>query len=494
ITRGARLRGVLEYLFGPGDRDEHRDQHVIAGYLSALELEPRYNDAGKALLGDLSAELAAPYEAAGRRGSKQWVWHCSLSLRADEGQLSDDRWREITERFVVEMGFSETEDQPGCRWVAVRHGLSQNGNDHVHLVVTLATEDGRPVRVNNDFPRSQKVCRALEDEFGLMTAVVGDGRSARRAPSQVELARAKDQGREVTDREWLRHQVRVAAAGAGSELEWVTNMRAAGLMVSVRADKKDPEQVAGYAVARPVPEGEKPFWISGRKLDGELSVVKIRQRWPEEFRLTVEEWRDTGRPSPSTSEATPVVDRIAQWQEATQRIRKATEIFGSIEPGSADADVVMRAAADVAVRAAWVTEPRGVGPVTRASHDLSRAAVPTRRPVSDRPSQHGLHIAADLSAVAASIASAGRASTTPEIAAMMAVIAAVARLVLVAEQLRGAAGRHSAATVASQAGRHMLPLIKSANRAGVMRTRSEVATKRTAQVHTVRAAQGIERD
>ena len=90
------------------------------------------------------------------------VWHCSLSLRADEGTLSDERWNAIANDFVRAMDFDDAEGTKApCRWVAVRHGVSKNGNDHVHLVVNLVREDGTKASVHNDFRRAQTAVRAL---------------------------------------------------------------------------------------------------------------------------------------------------------------------------------------------------------------------------------------------------------------------------------------------------------------------------------------------
>jgi hypothetical protein len=47
------------------------------------------------------------------------VWHCSSSLRADEGTLTDEQWAAIANDFVRAMEFAP------CRWGAVRHGLSR---------------------------------------------------------------------------------------------------------------------------------------------------------------------------------------------------------------------------------------------------------------------------------------------------------------------------------------------------------------------------------
>ena len=95
------------------------------------------------------------------------VWHCSLALHPDEPDLSDERWGEICEQFVAEMGFAGERAAAQCRWVAIRHGRSTGGSDHAHLVVTLVAEDGSKARVHNDRPRAQTACRELEQRFGL---------------------------------------------------------------------------------------------------------------------------------------------------------------------------------------------------------------------------------------------------------------------------------------------------------------------------------------
>jgi hypothetical protein len=87
------------------------------------------------------------------------VWHCSLSLPPGEGPLSDEQWAAISEDFISRMDFADP--SPG-RWVAIRHGESRAGNDHVHLVVGLVREDGRPAKTWNDRPRAQRIAGELE--------------------------------------------------------------------------------------------------------------------------------------------------------------------------------------------------------------------------------------------------------------------------------------------------------------------------------------------
>jgi hypothetical protein len=66
------------------------------------------------------------------------------------------------------MGFGDAGGTKALtRWVAVRHGVSSNGNDHVHVVVNLVREDGTKASIHNDHGRAQKACRELEVEHGL---------------------------------------------------------------------------------------------------------------------------------------------------------------------------------------------------------------------------------------------------------------------------------------------------------------------------------------
>src|SRR3546814_8625748 len=53
------------------------------------------------------------------------VWHCSLSLRADEGQLSDEQWGTIAQQFVDRMGLTEESGKAPCRWVRSEEHTSE---------------------------------------------------------------------------------------------------------------------------------------------------------------------------------------------------------------------------------------------------------------------------------------------------------------------------------------------------------------------------------
>ena len=157
------------------------------------------------------------------------VWHASLTLRADEGVLSDEQWRRIAEGFVERMGFAED-----CRWAAVRHGVSKAGNDHVHVVVNLVREDGTAADTGNDYRRASGAARELEREHGLRVVEgreLGVGaRGYHRA--EREVAEALDKPEPARD--YLERVVRGSAAVARDEHEFVARLRDAGVNVRPR--------------------------------------------------------------------------------------------------------------------------------------------------------------------------------------------------------------------------------------------------------------------
>jgi hypothetical protein len=64
--------------------------------------------------------------------------------------------------------------------VAVRHA-----DGHVHLVVTLARQDGRRAALHNDFYRVGEAGRAVEERCGV-TVTVGRDRTAARLRRDVQ--------------------------------------------------------------------------------------------------------------------------------------------------------------------------------------------------------------------------------------------------------------------------------------------------------------------
>jgi hypothetical protein len=92
-------------------------------------------------------------------------WHLALSTKGGvDRDLSDEEWAEVARETVRQLGFDARGGQSPCRWVAVRHGRSDAGNDHMHFVVNLVRENGKVASTRNDFKRLSALCTALPPE------------------------------------------------------------------------------------------------------------------------------------------------------------------------------------------------------------------------------------------------------------------------------------------------------------------------------------------
>jgi len=81
--------------------------------------------------------------------TEKFVIHVTVTAAPEDGVLDEDTWRAIADAIAEHLGFDE--DTPGApvRWIAVYHGVTRNGHDHIHLVANRVAEDGRLHR----FPR-----------------------------------------------------------------------------------------------------------------------------------------------------------------------------------------------------------------------------------------------------------------------------------------------------------------------------------------------------
>ena len=281
IRKGNNVTTLLYYLYGPGKSDEHTDPHLVAGWRDPLaSLEPPIRPDGKRDFTPLSRSLNAPLAAAGRHGQNGTVWHCVLSAAPADRLLSDGEWNAIATEFTHQMGLARRDDPAGVRWVAVRHGLSKGGIDHVHIAATLARQDGKLPSVHNDFVRARRACQAIERQFGLTVTAPAD-RTAAVRPSRAEAERSARIGWAEPPRIALRRMVQEAAAVAVSEADFFTRLRDAGALIRERRNDPDPERIAGYAVGLPgyTTRSGEPVWFGGGKLAPDLTLPRLRRRW-----------------------------------------------------------------------------------------------------------------------------------------------------------------------------------------------------------------------
>jgi hypothetical protein len=275
VLRGRNVARLLYYLYGPGKANEHTDPHLVAGFADPADLEPERRRNGSRDFRRLAGLLNQPLAALAGPGFGKPVWHCAVRAAPDDRMLSDAEWAQVAAGVMDRTGLAPDGDELGVRWVAVRHAA-----DHIHLVATLARQDGRRPNIWNDFYRVRQACRDAEAWFGLADTAPAD-RTAARRPGRAEAEQAARRGWGEAPRARLCREVATAAAGAGSEQEFFARLAAAGVEVRKRYSTRDPGQVTGYAVGLPEHTAKDGgiVWYGGGKLAADLSLPKLRRRW-----------------------------------------------------------------------------------------------------------------------------------------------------------------------------------------------------------------------
>src|SRR6266581_7224778 len=245
VIRGTHAGRLLYYLYGPGKANEHVDPHLVAGFSDPGELEPERRPDGARDFRRLTGLLAQPLAALAQPGYDKPVWHCSVRAARGDRILSDAEWAQVATGIMDRTGLAPAHDDLGVRWVAVRHAA-----DHIHLVATLARQDGTRPRIWNDFYRVREACRDAEARFGLRPTAPAD-RTAARRPSRAETEQAARRGWGEPPRMTLRREVCTAAAGARTEQEFFARLHGAGVLARQRSSTTHPGQVSGYAVGLP---------------------------------------------------------------------------------------------------------------------------------------------------------------------------------------------------------------------------------------------------
>jgi hypothetical protein len=275
VIRGTNVGHLLHYLYGPGKANEHTDPHLVAGFGDPAELEPSRRTNGSWDLRRLTGLLIQPLAALDGSNYSKPVWHCSVRAAPGDRTLSDAEWAQVADQVMHRTGLAPHGDDLGVRWVAVRHAP-----DHIHLVATLARQDGVRPKVWNDFFRVREACREAERWFGLAVTAPADRTAARRS-TRAETEQTARRCWPEPPRVTLRREVCTAAAGARTEQEFFTQLAQVGVQVRYRRSTTNPDHVTGYAVSLPqhTTKDGHPIWYSGGKLAADLTLPKLRSRW-----------------------------------------------------------------------------------------------------------------------------------------------------------------------------------------------------------------------
>ncbi|MCX4502242.1 hypothetical protein [Streptomyces anulatus] len=158
LQRASNTVGLLSYLYGPGERGDHVSPRLIAGEGHGAPIELL---AEPSSLPYLAHALDAPVERLGTRVPAQPTWICSVRSDPRQPDLTDSQWAAVARRLVDVTGIAPKGDPDACRWIAVRNRPRQ-----VHLVATIAREDGSLHNGYRDAFRLQSECHLLAAELG----------------------------------------------------------------------------------------------------------------------------------------------------------------------------------------------------------------------------------------------------------------------------------------------------------------------------------------
>lgn len=383
VTRGGRMAGLVMYLAGPGRANEHTNPQLIAGHdLVTFAIEP-----GRALSADDALDIAnildfsrkqhgtrvlvserefdeasGEYVTTGKKDAH--VWHASLSLKADEGELTREKWADVAHDFVERMGFIDPEGAKTSRWAAIHHGASKNGNDHIHIAVQLVREDGTKADVRHDFKRAQRASNEIEKKHGLTVLASREHQYGISGDKPAELAHAQDRDSGMTERAELRRRARTCLATASSQGEYIRHLHDLGVHVQPRFAQGDRDTIVGYRLAFPSASKDqsgdgRQIWYSPSKLDRSLAWPRIEERYG-----------DAGR-----AEAVALMHQIRdktlpQPVKATEVHRFSAESYEKLISGKVGPDTM----ANIYARLSMSLEKNAHNPLVRLSDDFSRVA------------------------------------------------------------------------------------------------------------------------
>ncbi len=161
-TKGRGFRKLLDYL------ESREKAQIIGGNMS----------------GRNARELAREFRVSRQLNpdADRVVYHVSLSA-AKGDKLDDEKWTEIGERYMKEMGFDANQ------FVIFRH--HNTDDDHIHIAASrIRMDTGLLVHDSWDYIRSEKILRQIEIDYDLVQ-VQGSREKLNRTPSTGQIRRIR---------------------------------------------------------------------------------------------------------------------------------------------------------------------------------------------------------------------------------------------------------------------------------------------------------------
>ncbi|MBC7300915.1 MULTISPECIES: relaxase/mobilization nuclease domain-containing protein [Nocardia] len=419
--RGWDGRRLVRYLFSPGTHNEHTNPRVIAAWqsdpdaLQPLWVGPGDCDFAPGEIGKLAGQVTALSEAIGLPTQQPepgqpgytkhgYIWHLPVAIGAEDGELDQQTWRRIAEDMLHETGIAKAGAAGACRWIAVHHGKSVDGNDHIHIAAVMVRADtGKRFYPDNDWKAVRRVARRWEEALGLRLTAINDPMAVP-TPTRGEQEKAQrrqsagDEGMlratpGAAARTQLRQMITESAAVATTTDEFLARLRDAGVLVDLKHDGTG--QITGWAVAAPgdvsAKTGEPIYFAPSRHLGADMSWPRVTARW------------STTPPAPSGIADAAAITATAReahtvLADSAERVREVTT---AVRAERSDIATVARELHDVI--GSWASIADGAarqGPLSQAAWAFDRAAR-TRHGLTAVPAGR---LAAELRAISRDLA------------------------------------------------------------------------------------------
>lgn len=146
------------------------------------------------------------------------VLHVSLSAAPGE-KLTDEQWREIGQRYLRGMGFTDNQ------FIITRH--TDTEHEHIHILANRITHAGEVVSDGQDYKRQETIMREIERDYGLQR-VAPSVEAERKAPTKGEIEGAIRTGQPST-RQQLQQLADAAAKDCPDFTTYQERLEAAGV-------------------------------------------------------------------------------------------------------------------------------------------------------------------------------------------------------------------------------------------------------------------------
>lgn len=474
VTQGSDMGHLVRYLFneqsGPDKANEHTDCRAVAAE-DGVDV-PLGRQLSKVEQSELAGALTVSSDLYGTQIGDGNVWHVALSTKGGaDRDLTDDEWADVARTVVSRLGFAGPGVADPCAWVAVRHGKSANGNDHLHVAVNLIRQGGQAASIHRLFPKLGAACAEMEARYGL---TVVEGRTLKAGMpglTRSEVHKAARVGKTAPERVEVARAVRAAAVGSRTEDEFVRRLRAAGVAVKPRYDRSGMHRVVGYSVAQQPADGEVAVFFAGGSLAKDLTLPALRKGWepaadggqeaaaewgryrdpaavsdeiaPDRYRTygwgeAAGEWGPGRTPASAGGRESEVYD-AGQWAVAATRLAGVVRDLAAVPASDETAwQAAAQGAAGLLAGMSGRLEPTP-GPLARAADVLARSAQPTGRTAGPAVRQVGSGTMRTVTAVMA------QAQITDEVALawrlMLAELLRLAQAIAQAHVARGEAAQ-----------------------------------------------------